>query len=102
MSAGPDVLERGQTPATDPTYAGAARGRRRLLTPVALALLAGLLVLVFATLFYGEARYRSCLQKAEAKYPAVPVSAFNTRATGPLKVSFTAERARALDRCGRF
>jgi hypothetical protein len=35
-------------------------------------------------------------------YPAVPVSAFNSRAAGPLKVSFTAERARALDSCGRF
>jgi hypothetical protein len=39
---------------------------------------------------------------ADARYPAVAVSAFTGRATGPLKVSFVAERARALDDCGRF
>ena len=55
-----------------------------------------------ALLFYGEARYRSCIASAEARYPAVPVSAFNQQSTGPLKVSFVEERADALDDCGRF
>ncbi len=49
-----------------------------------------------------EARYRSCLTAAEAKYPAVAVSAFNTRSTGPVKVSFVEERQRAVDDCGRL
>jgi hypothetical protein len=60
------------------------------------------LVLLFALLFYGESRYRSCIARAEAEFPAVPVSSFNQRETGPLKVSFVEERARALDECGRF
>lgn len=49
-----------------------------------------------------ESRYRSCVSAAEAKYPAVAVSAFSTRATGPLKVSFVGERQRAVDDCGRL
>jgi hypothetical protein len=60
------------------------------------------LVLLFALLFYGESRYRSCIAGAEAEFPAVPVSSFNQAETGPLKVSFVEERARALDECGRF
>jgi len=60
------------------------------------------LVLLFGLLFYGEARYRSCIARAEAEFPAVAVSSLNQRETGPLKVSFVAERARALERCGRF
>jgi hypothetical protein len=60
------------------------------------------LLLLFGLLFYGEARYRSCIERAEAEFPAVPVSSFNQRATGPLKVSFVEERARALEECGRF
>ena len=66
----------------------------------AIAVLA--LVGLFGLLFYGEARYRSCIAKAEAEFPAVAVSSFNSRATGPLKVSFVEERARALESCGRF
>lgn len=45
---------------------------------------------------------RACIERAEAKYPAVAVSAFVTndkRATGPLKVSFASERAKAVDDC---
>jgi hypothetical protein len=49
-----------------------------------------------------EARYRSCIAAAEARYPAVAVSAFTTRQTGPVKVSFVRERQRAVDDCGRF
>jgi hypothetical protein len=76
--------------------------RRR--PPVAAWLPLAALVLAFllGLLFYGEARYRSCIARAEAEFPAVPVSSFNQRATGPLKVSFVEERARALDACGRF
>jgi hypothetical protein len=65
-----------------------------------IALLA--LLVLFGLLFYGEARYRSCIARAEAEFPAVSVSSFNQAGTGPLKVSFVAERARALEQCGRF
>ncbi len=64
---------------------------------VALALVT-ISVLVIAL----ETRYRSCLTAAEAKYPAVAVSAFNTRTTGPVKVSYVEERQRAVDDCGRL
>ena len=47
-------------------------------------------------------RYRSCIARAVAQYPAIPVSAFTGRVTGPLKVSYASERAAALDDCGRF
>ena len=57
---------------------------------------------LLALLFYGEARYRSCIARAEAEFPAVAVSSFNQADTGPLKVSFVEERARALDGCGRL
>ena len=50
----------------------------------------------------GEAHYRSCLAEAEARYPAVPVSAFVGRQTGPVKVSFVVERAKAIGSCSRF
>lgn len=63
---------------------------------------AAIIVAVCSVLLVAESRYRSCIARAEARYPAVPVSAFTGRATGPLKVSFVAERARALDDCGRF
>ncbi|MEA2374848.1 MAG: hypothetical protein QOD53_1311 [Thermoleophilaceae bacterium] len=45
---------------------------------------------------------RACVEKAQAQYPALPVSAFLTRdktAVGPLKVSFAAERTRAVKKC---
>jgi hypothetical protein len=59
-------------------------------------------VALCAVLLVGESRYRSCIARAEAEFPAVPVSSFNGEVTGPLKVSYVAERAQALDDCGRF
>ena len=73
-------------------------GPRAAWIPIAVVVL----LVLFGLLFYGEARYRNCIARAEAEFPAVPVSAFNQDDTGPLKVSFVAERARALDRCGRY
>jgi hypothetical protein len=49
-----------------------------------------------------ESRYRSCVAAAEARYPAVAVSAFNSRTTGPVKLSFVNERQDAVDDCGRL
>lgn len=52
----------------------------------------------------GESHYRSCVAKAEAEFPAAPVSAFadGTSDVGPLKLSFVEERAAAVDDCPRF
>jgi len=80
---------------------GPADTRRRSAATIAVVVAAALVALC-AVLFVGESRYRSCIARAEARYPAVPVSAFTGRATGPLKVSFVDERARALDDCGRL
>jgi hypothetical protein len=64
---------------------------------VALALL--LIVLLWAA---NGLNTQACVAKANAQYPAVPVSAFTGRDTGPLKVSFTRERAEAVEGCGLF
>jgi hypothetical protein len=72
-------------------------------SPATIAVIAAaVVVIVCAVLVVGEARYRSCIARAEAEYPAVPVSSFTGENTGPLKVSFVNERTRALDECGRF
>ena len=45
---------------------------------------------------------RACIEAAEARYPAVGVSAFVTRDrrdTGPIKLSFVTERQKAVDAC---
>jgi hypothetical protein len=63
---------------------------------------AAVVLIISALLLVGESRYRSCIARAEAEYPAVPVSSFNSNQTGPLKVSFVAERSKALDDCGRI
>ncbi len=85
-----------------PARPAAAQGRSRRSPAMPLAVAGLLLATLFLTLFYGEARYRSCIQRVEAQFPAVPVSALNQRATGPLKVSFSDERARALTGCTRL
>ena len=49
-----------------------------------------------------EQHYRSCIAKASARYPAVPVSAFTGKDVGPVKVSFVKERASAVNSCHHF
>jgi hypothetical protein len=60
------------------------------------------LVVVSIVVLALESRYRSCVAAAQARYPAVAVSAFSTRTTGPVKVSFVRERQRAVDDCHRL
>ena len=67
-----------------------------------LLIAAAAVVLFCALAFLGEARYRSCIARAQAEFPAIPVSALTGEETGPLKVSFVTERADALDDCGRW
>ena len=70
--------------------------------PAAAIAIAAIVVALCALLLVGESRYRSCIARAEAEYPAIPVSSFTGEATGPLKVSYVNERAGALDDCGRW
>jgi hypothetical protein len=66
---------------------------------------AGALVLCAAVLALSgilavrEVGKQTCIEKAEARFPAVPVSAFSGRQTGPVKVSFIEERQEAVEDC---
>lgn len=64
----------------------------------AAALIAALSLFWIAT----ENHYGQCVAAQAAKYPAVPVSAFQTEDTGPLKVAYDAERRDAVGKCKRF
>lgn len=74
--------------------------------PRTIGIVAGAVISVLSLLWIGGSQnYASCVKAAEAKYPAVPVSAFVTEdpgEVGPLKVSFVNERADAVDDCSRF
>ena len=92
MAAGPDITT--------------ARQFRRVIAAVTAAslLLIAVALLWLASGIHGlksEARYRDCLARVDTSYPAVAVSGFqaNKTATGPLKVSFAAQRAAAAKRC---
>ena len=85
-------------PVGDPPRA--SRGSR--FTPQ-IVLAAAVVVAAIALLWMaGEAHYRGCVEAAQARYPSVPVSAFNTEGTGPLKLSFEQERRAAVNDCGRL
>lgn len=67
-------------------------------------LITGAAVVASASIFWiaTETHYGQCVAAQSAKYPPVGVSAFNTRATGPLKVAYDAERRKAVNSCHRF
>jgi hypothetical protein len=60
------------------------------------------LVAVSVVWIASEQHYRSCVASAQARYPAVPVSAFNRKDVGPVKVSFVKERTKAVESCHHF
>ena len=70
-----------------------------------IALVASLAALIAAVGLWrlaSETGERACIERAQAKFPAVPVSAFVTKdrsATGPLKVSYIVERQKAVSDC---
>ena len=64
----------------------------------AAAIIAALSLFWMAT----ENHYGQCVAAQAAKYPAVPVSAYQTKVTGPLKVAYDAERRAAVGKCKRF
>jgi hypothetical protein len=74
------------------------------LLPILLGVLAlaGLFVAIGVWRLGSETSERACIEAAQARYPAVSVSAFVTRdrsASGPLKLSFVRERQRAVAEC---
>jgi hypothetical protein len=81
--------------------------RSERLAPVLTALtaalfLVGLIIAIGVWRLAGETSERACIEAAQARYPAVSVSAFVTRdrsASGPLKLSFVRERQRAVAEC---
>jgi hypothetical protein len=64
----------------------------------AIALAVGALALLWSA---SEAHFRGCVEEASSRYPPIAVSAFSGEQTGPLKVAYDKERAKALDSCGR-
>ena len=78
--------------------------RRDPLMPILLGVIAivGLIVAIGVWRIGSETSERACIEAAQARYPAVSVSAFVTRdrsASGPLKLSFVRERQRAVAEC---
>jgi len=65
------------------------------------ALIAALVAALSLLWLAGEAHYRGCVAQAEARFPAIAVSAFTTRNTGPLKVAYNRERAVEVQGCHR-
>jgi hypothetical protein len=65
----------------------------------AFALVVGAVALLWGA---GEAHFRGCVEEAAARYPPIAVSAFSGEQTGPLKVAYDEERAKALDSCSRI
>jgi hypothetical protein len=71
--------------------------------PVRVAVIAALaLVAISLVWIASEQHYRSCVASAQARYPAIPVSAFNRKDIGPVKVSFVNERTKAVESCHHF
>lgn len=62
-------------------------------------IIAAALVAIAVALFSlsGAVKNGNCIAEQSAKYPAIGVSAFNTKTTGPIKVAYDAERRKAID-----
>jgi hypothetical protein len=81
---------------------GASRFRGLRIPLAAVLAVASIFIAIALTNLASAADKRACIEKAAAQFPAQPVSAYVTRdktAVGPLKVSFVAERARAVKKC---
>lgn len=81
----------------------AAPSANPLLTIVAvIAVIAGLFAAWGLWRLADQTEQRACIEAAQARYPAVGVSAFVTRDrrdSGPIKLSFERERQRAVAAC---
>ena len=49
-----------------------------------------------------ETHYGQCVAAQVGKYPAIGVSAFNTKSTGPIKLAYDTERRKAITDCKHF
>lgn len=67
----------------------------------ATAVIALALIAIAVALFSlaSQAKYGNCVAAQSAKFPAIGVSAFNTKTTGPIKVAYDAERRKAVEAC---
>lgn len=71
----------------------------------AVVALAAIIAAVALLWIADELHYRACVDHAVAEFPSVPVSAYLQQSrsnVGPLKVSFSAQRARAVNACHHF
>ena len=86
-------------PYAQPESAGGP-GSRHLVIAVAAVAVALLLVAISLWRTGNSASEQACVTKVLAEYPAIPVSAYDSpRSTGSLKLSYDAERRRALKSC---
>ena len=76
---------------------GGSGGTPAIVTGVIALALIAIAVALFS--LASQVKYGNCVAAQSAKYPAIGVSAFNTKATGPIKVAYDAERRKAVNSC---
>lgn len=92
------TISKGNSMTTPDSTSTRAPVRARSGVVGAASVLAALSIFWIAT----ENHYSACVEAQVAKYPSVGVSAFNTKATGPIKVAYDAERRTAVGKCKHF
>ncbi|MDQ8044811.1 MAG: hypothetical protein AAGC46_20600 [Solirubrobacteraceae bacterium] len=78
------------TPRTGPSVVGVA---------AAIVAIASIIAAFSLVRIASADHYAACVNAQVAKYPAIGVSAFNTKTTGPIKVAYDAERRAAVNKC---
>lgn len=89
------------TPEPTTVYRSRSEGRSGAGTVVTGIVAAALVAIAVALFSLSSAvKQGNCIAEQSAKYPAIGVSAFNTKTTGPIKVAYDAERRKAIaDEC---
>lgn len=88
------------TPGTTTTSAAPTRGASPIVSGAAIIVAVAAVVIALSFLRIASSQSKAaCVAAQVAKYPAVGVSAFNTKATGPIKVAYDAERRAAVGKC---
>lgn len=88
------------SPESIPAYRSRESGSKSGLTTVFTGLIALALIGIAVALFSlsSQVKFGNCVAAQSAKYPAIGVSAFNTKTTGPIKVAYDAERREAIEK----
>jgi hypothetical protein len=82
------------TPDTTPV---APRSGPSILSVVAVIIGISAVVAAYSLVRISSAdKYAACVSAQVAKYPAIGVSAFNTKETGPIKLAYDVERRNAV------